>query len=430
MAVVALAALHSIVANGGGEEGGAAKNLSQAQVTQLCAHFDSTLKDVLRQIQALDESLHNHGRLVETTRHDIANANAFSKVLEQDIGISKALLADLKVETRRTAEWAGHLQESCNVAHDGLAQLRTGLQLTNTNVQNVRDSFEFDHKEVQRVSREVDLTFRTDVAAVRESVQLLGVRVDRLTEDTKLHKAKIGEHSEGLQRTKQHASGIGEAMRRLDSRYAEQTEELNLLNEKLGAAQGSLEMTNGVVMKLFDDVAGVRSVHAELKDGVRSQGVQLDGLKQDVSKQGRDIFNHTERLTLMDATDGHLTHELGKANEAINNLRDGECRIGSELSALNRRLEELNAFATSTQEGLQAANALILPILGPGDGSAKSPSSPQPPSARSTPRGPPTGSPLKGGGMSGGPGSRRRPNSESAWHVRNIGLVPDRMSWM
>merc|ERR1712083_781009 len=108
--------------------------------------------------------------------------------------------------------------------------------------------------------------------------------------------------------------------------------------------------------------------------------------------------------------------ELTKAETAIAALQQDQSRVNGVAQKLNADIQRVGVTVADTKANLQATQAIVLPNLGADEL--------VPMSSRGT------GTTMDTTSRSFRPATSPRKKKEATWAARNIGAVPDRMSWI
>jgi len=192
----------------------------------------------------------------------------------------------------------------------------------------------------------------------------------------------------------------------------------------------NLELTNGVVMRIHTEHEETRA------KAVANAGKnhEVDVAVRKLNDRNRDINQSitmvNQELCKLSASQDTTRDRLGETMETVGTLKNGNMQLQMTMHDLSKSVEGVHNLASTTADHLKMTNSLVLPNLGADAAFAASTTSGH--GANLTMNN--TTSSRGAMAQTCGPSPRNknspRRRKDAAWMNRNIGSVPDRMSWI
>ncbi|GAA0579068.1 methyl-accepting chemotaxis protein [Halomonas salifodinae] len=285
-------------------------------------------------------------------RHSLAN-------ISQDI---RHTLGHLKEELGEQAEDHRVLAEQARVQSERLAETAERMNTLTQSVQEGEASLTTAQRQAQRAHQVVGESETQARALVERMVQVRG-SADKMNEVTRViesiafqtnllalnasvEAARAGEHGRGFavvaQQVRQLAERSSEAIESIDQLIATTQGEI-----KSGVAQiAQLAENNG---RLFEAVAAIDALMAEVTATTRGQGDALLALNGSVASMDRQTRAQAERVGHSAELGGLLEMQLVALENAISSLRLAGC--GKEWVSRERRREARQTLAQAPELG-------------------------------------------------------------------------------
>mmetsp|Transcript_61742 Transcript_61742/g.133773 ORF Transcript_61742/g.133773 Transcript_61742/m.133773 type:complete len:407 (+) Transcript_61742:76-1296(+) len=388
--------------------------LSAAQTIAVCVFLHRLQEDAQRQLKDLRSELRQNTTAVCEVRNKLLRVQSVSESQEQQLTKVRTVLDSLSERASLNSEKCDRLMADSTKATEEIDHLRDGFKVTNTNVQSLKESLGFSKQLVEQIRVKLEREVSSTLQALDSTTKATILHLSRLREDQDVSKTYIEGHSAQLREL---TSGAGKAVERLDGideSLRESTKGLGEATHKLRGTVENLELTNGVVMKMHEDLEATKAEAISLREVQRRAGLDMSRAQEDHGQTARMLGVAREELCRLTASHGTATAELNRTVDQVKVLTDGHALARRDMQVLTGHLEGVRMVAEGTHENLKITNAFVLPNL---DASTEVPCSVfHAGSPRSVPV-PPRKNRRE-------PGQRR----ETTWHRRNVGIVPDRMA--
>eukprot|EP00418_Pyrodinium_bahamense_P000367 CAMPEP_0179017324 /NCGR_PEP_ID=MMETSP0796-20121207/3779_1 /TAXON_ID=73915 /ORGANISM="Pyrodinium bahamense, Strain pbaha01" /LENGTH=381 /DNA_ID=CAMNT_0020713047 /DNA_START=25 /DNA_END=1168 /DNA_ORIENTATION=+ len=321
------------------------------------------------------------------------------------------------------------LKTSVQTIREDINLLREGQKKTNTNVDSVREDLKLRSTDIKALRVDVDDVLKVAVGDLEEKVNSTMLKLKQVDLEHEKSKQELSIHKSRLQALNEDRKSMNCSLQKLDSAVGKQASTLADTCTKLDAQKTNLEITNAVVLKMNESREASMNDITNLKEGVRATDKKIDGLQLEHVKIAKEVGTAREELANAVGVVELTRQGLNKAMDQVTAVRQSQQKSAASVDKLSNDLAKVRNLADSTQQHLEVTNSMVLPNLASGD---------VPPIGfQSSMEGSRSlgGTALSGPGL-GGTGLGRtgslttpRKRRESTWNARNIGAVPDRMSW-
>lgn len=399
-------------------------------ITQENALKTEDLSHVTRLIRAELETAKGHIRASQSSLVD----------LRQD-------LSDRSNDLRACQELAVMNEDRCkrlvnetSSNSENIDEIRSGLKVTNTNVHGLREDSLKHGMDVGALRKDLDNAVHKAIVALRDKVRQCGLGVTQLRDEQAKQRNTLWEDKDRIKLLETDSSEAkAERVRLLDADVAHNIlfAEACKRDEDLKV---NLELTNGVIMKLHDNLEVSQKFAFDLREQVRAEVARCTKLSENHANTARVTEQNKQEHGLLVASHGTCRTDLEHVTGQLHSLKAGFQSSGTVIKQMGLRLEELRIQATCTEENLKVTNSYVLPNLNTGvDLDPKFSSNSGTCTGGSLPKG---NSKSARGAVGGGSafsdqaGKRgattkspgRKAKDKEIWISRNIGLVPDRMA--
>jgi len=285
----------------------------------------------------------------------------------------------------------------------------------------LHDDLKLRSDDIKALRTDLDEGAMAAIAALDERVRGSALSLRQLTVEQDKSKQELSKHRDGLQALTEDLKAVRDDLEGLDTSVGKQDVLLKDACTKLEATKKNLEITNAVVLKMNESRDGMLYDIANLKDGMKSMGEKLDASEFAQAKTARELSRTRKEVGNALSAAEQSRQDLNKAMVDVSALQQGYERYSSNEEKLAKDIANVKNLADSTLHHLEATNAMVLPNLSPGDMVPTGTTHNNSESPRTH--------------MMGGIGKRSAPATprkrrEPTWVARNIGIVPDRMSWI
>lgn len=395
--------------------------LSHGQTVAICQHLQQISETNSNKIEQLV------GKLTQT---DAERSKIRNDVVLQTESLDqlKSEVATLRVELAKKASEASHAVVMCERLKGGLVRtgedlslLRDGQKITNTNVHNLKEDIKMRSADIAGIRSEVDDILKKQITYLQEKQNTTILSLKQVISDHAGSKTELAEQKEWLRGLGANLNNVEDQVRHLNSVVKEQTGTIAEACLNGDQTRKNLEMTNGVVLNLSESVETLQVSEAGLLDNVRSMEAYVQRLADEHGATVKGVHITREGLERAKAATERTREELTKALNDVTALQQDQSRTVGVVQKLNTDIQRVGIIAADTKANLEATQSIVLPNLGADELA--------PMSSRGTATTMDTTSRSWGpGGSRGGKSPRKR--REATWTARNIGSVPDRMSYI
>jgi len=379
-------------------------------------------------------------QMIEDQHRDLERKGDGLLKLSNDLSVTHSGLQDLKQDFKTLSERVDVVGRQ---AGDGLSlgeRLRAGLQSlkedvnvmrdgqkkTNTTVDTLKADLKLRTDDIKGLRADVDEVVQVAVQNLHEKTNQTLLNLRALTLDHEKTKKEVSQQKNEVSGLSASLKATRESLEELGSTVGQRAEELQEARDLLQATRTNLEITNAVVYKLNEAREATELDVAGLREGAKATNVRIDLLHADHAKTARDLATAREDVATVQSGLIEARQGLAKAGDHITALRQGQDKSSHNLGKLTNELAKVRNLADSTQQHLEVTNSMVLPNLGPSDMNPSGLHS-STEGARSLNG---TLGTLSGSGLKSGSSKTPRGRREATWVARNIGIVPDRMSWI
>eukprot|EP00929_Paragymnodinium_shiwhaense_P112092 TRINITY_DN80350_c0_g1_i1.p1 TRINITY_DN80350_c0_g1~~TRINITY_DN80350_c0_g1_i1.p1 ORF type:complete len:420 (-),score=89.37 TRINITY_DN80350_c0_g1_i1:101-1360(-) len=391
------------------------------QLHQICQENRTQIEDLRQYVRGNMEGVGGNKNRFEILDGQVRN-------VDQGVNELRSSVLTLSQQVELNTERNVKLRELTTEAHAGVDGLRSGLKVTNSNAHTIHEEAKLNTARIEELRRDVDRVVQQSLSDLVTTMQKVLMRLDNLELNQGKARTTRTNQAERITSLEAHASATREAIGRFDESLVAQGKDVAGVVNKMETNMSNLEMTNAVVMKLHEEIEATRADGSLLKGDHRALNARHDRLHQDhlrAAKETSGAVQSLERLSSThDSTQALLNQTMGQVLQLQTNTRGTEATVQD----VRRKCEVLSAALQQTQENLQATNALTLPnlksggMVSPAFGGSAGVTGGSLNAALSASDGFSVGSRS----ARGSPGKKK----EAVWISRNVGLVPDRMSWM
>jgi len=384
--------------------------------------------------QQLHGEILNALKLLEDQRRELERKGDNLLKLTNDVSLTNTNLQDLRNDFKAMGkrvdgvgsqagdalELGQKLRTGLQLAREDINYLREGQQTTNSNVDIIKSNLDLRTDEIKGLRSDVDNVLKAGLQDLQEKMSQTMLSLRALTLDHEKTKKEASQQKSRVQGLSDDLADAREDLQKLGGRVGKQGSLLTETCNKLEATKTNLEITNAVVYKLNERSEETSVDVSNLKDGMISANSRMDGLQFEQGKTAKDLAQAREDLASAQTTVNSCRQGLARAMDNIGALREGHEKATTNANQIANDLAKVKNLADATHHHLEVTNSMVLPNLSTGDMSpAGFHSSTE--GARSMGN----SSFSKTGGLQT---PRRR--REATWVSRNIGIVPDRMSWI
>lgn len=392
--------------------------LSQEQTLALCTHLKSMIDETSRQINELRVGLRSAEGQIDIVRGDGHVQRSAHEALKSDVADMSFTLQALKKETTHNTSQSKALQEVLNQATESIDKLRSGQETTNTNVHNLREDVLKHTSDIRKVWREIEEIQGKTTTTLSARVDRLEVASGTLMEDAEHAKASIKEHNSRVVQLEGSVKTLSGDVNNLGGIAKKITTSVSELTVRLDGVQENLELTNAVVMRIHNDHESTKSDSSGLKEELRSLTGAHQALKGDHASTQTSLRSAQDDLGNLKSSHSQVRDNGVKTNGDVKGLQQDQQNTSKAVQNLTKHLQRLHMMASATQDDLRKTNSFVLPNLG-----AEGTVSPAHLKAALT------SSDFKITKAATQPPTPRT-KRDASWHSRNIGAVPDRMSYI
>lgn len=403
--------------------------LSQAQTVAMCKHLHRLHEESCKQIQDLRTLLAGTDSRLDGESKKVAGLEAEMRKVKHELFGTDGLAQRLAREVGKCQAFEKQLQADIEHNAKDTDQLRMGQATTNNNVASVKAELAKRTGELRKVRQDVDLLLEVKSPDWESHISTLQIKVENLKAAHEGTMTGLGVAQKRIKEltddAKVAAGNVKDLQRRADK--SEATAEQETL--RLDGAVENLEMTNGVVKTLHKAFENQDVRLDSLHGDVRGLNGNLNHLNEEHKSTATSLKVTREDLSRLGASHESTRKSLNTTIEKVSTLSDKHKHLSSSLSGVTRGLERVDVLANTTQQDLQATNAFVLPNLS-AEGAVPHTGHPAAVDASVESRyGGRHNKEAKDWREQGNAPLSARKKKES-WHVKNIGLVPDRMSWI
>lgn len=295
-------------------------------------------------------------------------------------------------------------------------RLREGQKVTNTNVQNVKEELQSGSEDIKQMRADVDNVVQVQLDVLQNKVTENTLIISQLTQDFDRNSKDFYAHKEKVREMNQDLIATKGTLGRVDTQQGETSAKLKQTCKDLETTTTNLEVTNAVVLKLNQAREQSDSDVDNLKDKMVQTSLRLDRTDATAIDNKKAVGHLREDLTQNKAQVETQRAKLHSAQAQLNDTMEVQQKHSTNIGQVHKDLGQLKSLAEKTRDGLEATNAMVLPNLGSGGGLPTVGLSSPREIARALGKQPEVKTPR-----------RRR---EATWMNRNVGLVPDRMSYI
>lgn len=392
--------------------------LSQEQTIAICTHLKSLIDETSRQIKEARIDIRTSEGHVEVMRGDISVQRSAHEALKSHAGDMSFTLQAIKKDTTHNTTSTKALQEVLGQTTESINKLRSGQETTNTNVHNLREDVLKSSSEIRKIYKEIEELGSRTTTALSARLDRLEIASGNLMEDAEHAKAGIKDNNSRVKKIEDSMKTCLGDLNNAEGVLKKLTTSVSELNMKMDGVKENLELTNAVVMRIHNDHESTKSDASGLKVELRSLTGAHQALKGDHTGSQTSIRSARDDLGNLTASHGETRKDMLKAIDDVKGLRHDQQSNSLALQNLTQHLQRLSMMVSATQDDLRKTNSFVLPNLG-AEGSV----SPAHLKAALT------SSDFKTTKAASQQATPRR-KRDTSWHSKNIGAVPDRMSYI
>jgi len=407
--------------------------LSQAQTVKVFQYLEDMNKDTRREIQDMKRTYESQTSGIGDSKGDMKTLHARVSTAQEELVKANTRMSALRVDVLGNAANVVVLQEQAGKSSQGLGQLLEGQKVTNTNVHNLREEHLIAKEEIRKLQKEVASLKEAKENVVQAKLDRVMLALQHCKEDLEVSKKRSFDNEDGVRDLRQILSEAKVDVGKLGSVSADHDKRMTELSIKGEKVKENLEMTNGVVMRLHTEHEETRMKAVQNLDRNHEIDVALRRIQEDSSHFGNSVHSLHDDFSKMAAAQDTTRDRLTETVDKVNQLNGGTVNLQNTMHEMGKNLEWVHNLASSTEDHLKMTNAMVLPNLGADN--AFNPSSTSCSSsgfanakAMNSTRGTDMGSSR--GSTRTSPRKSPRKQKDAAWYARNIGSVPDRMSWI
>lgn len=345
--------------------------------------------------------------------------------LQAGLGKTNSTVDLLRSNLQDNLESTAMARAIADRATEGVSHLREGYQVTNNNVHILKEELRKRSEDLESLSKTVSQMAEIDIVLLKEQDDKLAMTCEQLRKGVEANTKELWSHGEQLQKLKGSSKKAKEDILQLREDVKSNSTDLGNLKAKVHEEHNNLETTNAVVMKMHELLETAQGDIANLRDGVQTVNAKHLKLFEHHGSTAKDAQTVHQALEKLSAAHSVTHQRLHSSVLQLNELQNEHAKALSRLEALGGQLDTVHSLASKTQENLRVTNAYVLPNLAPGldvgHGAGGAANSAEILHGSATVR----------GTMASTTASRTpRKKKDGAWISRNIGIVPDRMSWI
>jgi len=413
--------------------------LSQAQTVKVFQYLEDMNKDTMRQIQEFKRTYEMNSTGSGDIKLEMRTLGAQVSTVQQELVKTNTRMSALRVDILGNAANVVVLQEQGAKASEGLNQIREGQKVTNTNVHNLREEHLIAKEEIRKLQKEVASLKQGSENVLQVKLEKVMLSVEQCKEDIEANKKRTYTNEDGCRSLREALSEAKVDIGKLENARGDHEKRMSELNYKGEKMKDNLEMTNGVVMRMHTEHEETRTKAIESQNKHLQGDIALQRLKDDHNHVAQSMRIINEELGKLAAGQDTTRDRLAEAVDRVGGLSSSSVNLQNAFHELSKNVERVHSLASNTEDNLKMTNAMVLPNLGsdgafgPAMTSSGGGSTVANATAMNSSRGMDMGS-SRGSSRTcrsspRGRGSPRR-RKEAAWFSRNIGLVPDRNSWV
>lgn len=391
--------------------------LSSGQTLAVCQYLNNRTLAAFTEIQEVRNMLSRNGDDMRKVVNELSVVNSGLQDLANQVRVIGSKLDTANGSSKESLSLGEKLKQALKAARDDILHLRDGQKVTNTNVHSVKETLGARTEDIKKLRTDVDefVQVQFDILQSKLNENMMNLR--DLSQDYERTKKEFFVQKEKVRGLGQDMISTKANLGRLDNDVAQNTGKLTEACKNLETTTTNLEVTNAVVMKLNEAREKADMNMDDLKDQMVNQRIRMDdiqhestNLRKTAGKLRDDISRNTADLEMR-------RQELNQVKESMSAALEAQNKQGGNINELNKELARVRSVAEKTKEGLEATNAMVLPNLGTSAGNAPTMGFH---SAKDIER-------VLGKAPEVKTPRRRR---EPVWMQRNVGLVPDRMSYI
>jgi len=354
----------------------------------------------------MGNQLFNQFSVVNASLQDLKNEmNAISGRVDNATGSSnQSLSANEK------------LKQGLKAAREDIMRLRDGQKVTNTNVQNVKEELQSRSDDIRQMRADVDNVVQVQLDVLQNKVTENTLIISQLTQDFDRNSKDFYAQKEKVREMNQDMIATKGTLGRVDTQLGETSAKLKQTCKDLETTTTNLEVTNAVVLKLNQAREQSDGDVDNLKEQMVQTSLRMDGMAATAIDNKKAVGHLREELMQNKAEVETQRVKLNSVQDQLNATMEVQQKHSTNIGEVHKDLGKLKSLAEKTRDGLEATNAMVLPNLGSGGGLPNVGLSSPREIARALGKQPEVKTPR-----------RRR---EATWMTRNVGLVPDRMSYI
>lgn len=400
------------------------------------------IQDAMRQIQEVRRESKMGADGSGDIRGEVGKLHASLATMQQEILKTNTRLSALRVDVLGNAANVVVLQEQAEKASDGVNQLREGQKVTNTNMHNLREDLLAAKEKIKHLEKDVAHLQETKKNVLQAKLDRALLALQQSQEDLEGIKTLTFQNQDACHELRETLGEAQADVGKLEVARNSHESRIMELASKTDKHRENLEMTNGVVMKLHCEHEETRAKAIGLQTSSKTLDTALQRLREDHKQVVQSVQIVNEEAAKLSAAHSTTREMIVQTTDKVGGIDSGTVNLQNAVHELGKNIEWVHSVASHTQDHLKMTNALVLPNLG-SDG-AISPSSMGGTSgsafasqlvsvnAMNSTRGTDVVS-SRGSAQTCRSTPRRgspRRRKEAAWFSRNIGSVPDRMSWI
>jgi len=390
--------------------------LSSGQTMAVCQFLNGRTDQAFTEISELrngmDRSLADMNKLL----NEFSVVNGSLQEVKREIQAMGDRVDSANGSSKQSMAGNEKLKQGLKAAREDIMRLRDGQKVTNTNVQNVKEELQSRGDDIKQIRADVDnfVQVQFDVLQQKMTENTLSISqitqdFERFTKDFYAQKEKVRELNQDMIATK---GNLG----RVDKQLGEETTKLKQACKDLETTTTNLEVTNAVVLKLNQAREQSDSDVDNLKEQMVQMGLRMDGMSATAIDNKKAVGQLREEVMKNKAEVETQRLKLTSVQDQVNQTMEVQQKHSTNIGELGKDLAKLRSLAEKTRDGLEATNAMVLPNLGTAGGLPNVGLNSPKEIARALGKQPEVKTPR-----------RRR---EATWMTRNVGLVPDRMSYI
>mmetsp|Transcript_15470 Transcript_15470/g.48075 ORF Transcript_15470/g.48075 Transcript_15470/m.48075 type:complete len:410 (-) Transcript_15470:63-1292(-) len=393
--------------------------LSSGQTVAVFQQLHGEILKLMQKMDAQHKELEQKGNGLTKLMGDISITNSGLQDLREDFKVLGERMNVLEREAGDGNSTSEKMKAGMKAAREEIKLLREGQVKTNSNADTLRSDLKLKTDEIKSLRADIDEVLKAAVLNLQEKTNALKQDLRALTGDHEKTKKETSLQKSRLQSLGEEVKAVRSSVQTLDSTVSEQGTTLVDTRNEMQATKTNLEITNAVIYKMNETREASMTDSTDLKEGVKQANDRIDSLLADHAIVARDLAKARQEVANAQTFAFEARQEMAKTSDQISALRQGHEKTHQHVGKLTNDLAKVKNLADSTKQHLDVTNSMVLPNLGSGDMSS--------PGFQSGVEG--TRSLGGTAGFTTGHKSARG-RRETAWVARNIGLVPDRMSWI